>query len=95
MIQFIDDHHADLGKITCHVLPIAPAMLYDHLAKRVDPSPLSDRAVRDGEPKPEIERVFAAPLSVCGEREIWRRMRREGFDIARCTVARLMRCIGI
>jgi putative transposase len=57
--------------------------------------PLSDRAVRDGEPKPEIERVFAAPLSVCGAREIWRQMRREGFDIARCTVARLMRCIGI
>jgi hypothetical protein len=65
MIQFIEDHRADLGKTSCCVLPISPAMLCDHLAKRVDPSPLSDRAGRDGEPKPEIERVFAANLSVC------------------------------
>ena len=38
MFQFIEDHRADLGKTTCRVLPIAPAMLCDHLAKRVDSS---------------------------------------------------------
>jgi hypothetical protein len=65
MIQFIEDHRTYIGNPTCRVLPITPAMLCDHLAKRVDPSRLSDHAVRDGEPKPEIERVFAAPLSVC------------------------------
>jgi putative transposase len=67
-------------------MPIAPATFYDRLAKRVDPSRLSDRAVRDADLKPEIERVFEANLSVCGVREIWRQMRREGFDIARRTV---------
>lgn len=42
------------------MLPIAPASFYDHLAKRADPSRLSDRAKRDAELKPEIEREAAA-----------------------------------
>jgi putative transposase len=87
MIQFIEDHRADLGvEPIRRVLPIAPATFYDRLAKRVDPSRLSDRAVRDADLKPEIERVFEANLSVCGVREIWRQMRSEGFNIARRTV---------
>jgi len=96
MIQFIEDHRADHGvEPICRVLPIAPATFYDHLAKRADPSLLSDRAKRDDELKPEIERVFEENLSVYGVRKIWHQMHREGFDIARCTVARLMRDIGI
>jgi transposase-like protein len=42
----------------CDVLPIAPSTYYDHLAKRADPARLSDRARRDDELRPEIERVF-------------------------------------
>ncbi len=68
---------------------------HDHLAKRADPSRLSDRAKRDEELKPEIERVFEENLSVYGVRKVWHQMRREGFDTARCTVARLMKDIGI
>jgi len=71
------------------MLPIAPATFYDHLAKRADPSLLSDRSVRDAQLKPEIERVFEDNLSVYGVRKVWHQMRREGFEIARCTVARL------
>ncbi|MEV8467577.1 IS3 family transposase, partial [Fluviibacterium sp. DFM31] len=56
---------------------------------------LSDRAKRDEALKPEIERVFEENLSVYGVRKVWHQMRREGFDIARCTVARLMKDIGI
>jgi len=96
MIQFIEDHRADHGvEPICRVLPIAPATFYDHLAKRADPSRLSDRAKRDAELKPEIERVFEENLSIYGVRKVWHQMRREGFDIARCTVARLMKDIGI
>ncbi|QIE43544.1 IS3 family transposase (plasmid) [Rhodobacteraceae bacterium SC52] len=96
MIRFIEDHRADHGvEPICRVLPIAPATFYDHLAKRADPSRLSDRAKRDEDLKPEIERVFEENLSVYGVRKIWHQMRREGFDIARCTVARLMKDIGI
>lgn len=65
------------------------------MAKRVDPSLISDRAKRDEDLKPEIARVFVQNLSVYGVRKIWHQMRREGFDIARCTVARLMKDIGI
>ncbi|WP_300020163.1 IS3 family transposase [uncultured Roseobacter sp.] len=96
MIQFIEDHRGDHGvEPICRVLPIAPSTLYDHLAKRADPSRLSDRAKRDEELKPEIERVFEENLGVYGVRKVWHQMRREGFDIARCTVARLMKDIGI
>jgi transposase InsO family protein len=77
------------------VLPIAPATFYDHLSKRADPSRLSDRARRDEALKPEIERVFEENLSVYGVRKVWHQMRRGGFDIARCTVARLMKDIRI
>ncbi|GIT89314.1 hypothetical protein ROBYS_43300 [Roseobacter sp. OBYS 0001] len=68
---------------------------HDHLAKQADPSRLSDRAKRDEELKPEIRRVFEENLKVYGVRKVWHQMRREGFDIARCTVARLMKDIGI
>ena len=96
MIAFLEDHRADHGvEPICRVLPIAPATFYDHLAKRADPSRLSDRAQRDADLKPEIERVFEENLSVYGVRKVWHQMRREGFDIARCTVARLMKDIGI
>ncbi|WP_439120669.1 IS3 family transposase [Marivita sp.] len=96
MIRFIEDHRANHGvEPICRVLPIAPATFYDHMAKRADPDLLSDRAKRDEELKPEIERVFEENLSVYGVRKVWHQMRREGFDIARCTVARLMKDIGI
>ena len=96
MIRFIEDHRSDHGvEPICRVLPIAPATFYDHMAKRADPDRLSDRAKRDEELKPEIERVFEENLSVYGVRKVWHQMRREGFDIARCTVARLMKDLGL
>jgi transposase InsO family protein len=96
MITFIEDHREDYGvEPICRILPIAPATFYDHLAKRADPLRRSDRAKRDAELKPEIVRVFEENLSVYGVRKIWHQMRREGFGIARCTVARLMKELGI
>ena len=96
MIQFIEDHRDDHGvEPICRVLPIAPATFYDNMAKRADPSRLSDRAKRDAELKPEIERGFEQNLKVYSVRKVWRQMHREGFDIARCAVARLMKDIGI
>ena len=96
MIAFIDDHRGELGvEPICRHLPIAPSTYYDHLAKRADPERLSDRARRDGELCPEIQRVFEANFKVYGVRKVWRQMRREGFDVARCTVERLMKGMGI
>ena len=96
MIAFIDDYRGEPGvEPICKVLPIAPSTYYDQLAKRADPSRLSARAIRDTELRPEIERVFDDNFRVYGVRKVWRQMRREGFDVARCTVARLMKSMGI
>ncbi len=96
MIAFIDDHRDKHGvEPICEVLPIAPATYYDHLAKLAEPARLSDRAKRDADLRPHIQRVFDANWQVYGVRKVWRQLRREGFDVARCTVARLMKAMGI
>ena len=63
--------------------------------QRADPAKLSARAKRDVSLKAEIRRVFAENFAVYGVRKVWRQLRREGFDIARCTVERLMRSMGL
>jgi putative transposase len=92
MIAFIDDHRQVYGvEPICKVLPIAPSTYREHAARRTDPAKLSARAKRDVSLKVEIRRVFAENFEVYGVRKVWRQLRREGFDIARCTVERLMR----
>jgi transposase InsO family protein len=76
-------------------LPIAPSTYFDHQAKRADPNLLSDRAKRDALLLPEIKRVHTAHFEVYGVQKVWRQLGREGFSVARCTVARLMRVNGI
>ncbi len=96
MIAFIDDHRGSLGvEPICDVLPIAPSTYFNHLAKRDDPTKLSARASRDARLRPDIQRVFDANFRVYGVRKVWRQMQREGFDVARCTVGRLMRSMGL
>jgi transposase InsO family protein len=45
--------------------------------------------------KVAVRRVFAENFEVYGVRKVWRQLRREGFDIARCTVERLMRSMDL
>lgn len=45
--------------------------------------------------KPEISRVFKENFEVYGVRKVWRQLKRESVDVARCTVARLMREMGL
>ncbi len=96
MVGFIDAHRNAHGvEPICSVLPIAPSTYYDHLARRADPARRSDRARRDEALRAEIRRVFEQNWRVYGVRKVWRQLRREGFDVARCTVARLMKSMGI
>ena len=96
MIAFIDEHRGDYGvEPICRVLPVAPSTYHEHVAARRDPSRLSARAQRDEALRPEVMRVFAQNFSVYGVRKVWRQMQREGFDVARCTVQRLMRELGL
>jgi putative transposase len=96
MIAFIDDHREAHGvEPICKVLPIAPSTYHEHAAKRADPAKLSARAKRDVALKAETRRVFGENFEVYGVRKVWRQLRREGFDIARCTVERLMRSMDL
>ena len=96
MIAFIDDQRQVYGvEPICKVLPIAPSTYHAHAAKRADPSKLSVRAKKDMALKPEIARVFAENFEVYGVRKVWRQMLRERFAVARCTVERLMRGMGL
>ena len=96
MIAFIDDHRGTHGvEPICKVLPIAPSTYHDHVAKRMNPEKLSVRAKRDLALKPEITRVFKENFEVYGVRKVWRQLKRESVDVARCTVARLMREMGL
>jgi transposase InsO family protein len=96
MISFIDDHRGAHGvEPICKVLPIAPSTYRDHAAKRADPAKLSLRVRQDLALQPEIARVFAANFAVYGARKVWLQLNREGLAVARCTVARLMRDMGL
>ena len=96
MIAFIDEHRAVYGvEPICRVLPIAPSTYHEHAAKRRDPARRSERAKRDEVLKVEVQRVFEENFRVYGVRKIWRQLKREGFEVARCTVARLMRAMGL
>ena len=96
MIAFIDEHRDAYGvEPICRVLPIAPSSYHEQIAQRRDPDRRSARSQRDENLKPEVMRVFAESFGVYGVRKVWRQMQREGFDIARCSVARLMRDLGL
>ena len=96
MIAFIDDHRGAHGvEPICKVLPIAPSTYHAHVAKRRDPAKRSARARQDAALKVEVRRVFDQNFSVYGVRKVWRQLKREGFDVARCTVSRLMRDMGL
>jgi putative transposase len=96
MIAFIDDHSETHGiEPICKVLPIAPSTYHAHVARRADPAKRSARAKRDAALKPEVRRVFDDNFQVYGVRKVWRQLRRENHDVARCTVERLMRDMGL
>jgi putative transposase len=96
MIAFIDEHRAVHGvEPICRVLPIAPSTYHAHAARRADPERLPARARRDAGLKVAIRRVFEENFRVYGVRKVWRQLGREGIGAARCTVARLMRAMGL
>ena len=96
MIAFIDDHREVYGvEPICKVLPIAPSTDHAQAARRADPGKRPARARSDAAPMVEIRRVFEANFCVSGVRKVWRQRGREGTVVARCTVARLMRAMGL
>ena len=96
MIAFIDDHRGAYGvEPICRVLKIAPSSYHTHAARRRRPDTAPPRVQRDAALRVEIRRVFDENFQVYGVRKVWRQLVREGEDVARCTVARLMRRMGL
>jgi transposase InsO family protein len=96
MIAFIDDHRGAYGvEPICRVLKIAPSSYHAHAARRRRPDTAPPRVQRDAALCVEIRRVFDENFQVYGVRKVWRQLVREGEDVARCTVARLMRRMGL
>ena len=96
MIAFIDDHRCvhGVGPI-CRVLGIAPSTFYDFKAVERDPDLASDRARQDRLDMVAIKQAFDGSRGRYGARKVWHQLRREGHDIARCTVERLMKLMEL
>lgn len=97
MIAFIDSHRDNVTdglkwgvEPICEVLQFAPSTYHDN--KKRSPS---QRSLRDEQLKPLIEKVFEDNYRVYGAEKVWEQLQREGVDVARCTVERLMRELGL
>jgi putative transposase len=87
MVSFIDEYRDEYGvEPICTQLPIAPSTYYEHKAREVDPERLPPRVRRDRELSDEIQRVWDENFQVYGARKVWRQLKREQFEVARCTV---------
>lgn len=96
MIAFIEKHRGAFGvEPICRVLQIAPATFHRHAAFARNPELASDCA---GQDEVDIEKIKAAHSKSRGRygaRKVWHQLRRDGHDIVRCAVARLMRLHGL
>lgn len=91
MCAFIDAHRDEHGvEPICRVLQIAPSSYYAHRTRK--PSP---RRRRDAELTEEIRQVHEENYGVYGARKVHAELRRQGHEVARCTVERLMRTAGL
>ena len=91
MIVYIDAHRDEFGvEPICRVLQVAPSTYYAAKTR-----PPSARTIRDEQLKEQIVRVFAANYRCYGVRKVWRQLNQEGVVVARCTVQRLMRALGL
>ena len=96
MVGFINDHRDAYGvEPICAVLPIAPSLYYELRARQRCPDRRPARARRDEALGGHIRRVWRENREVYGVRKVWKQLRREGRPTARCTVARLMRQLGL
>jgi transposase InsO family protein len=96
MVGFIDAHRETYGvEPICAVLPVAPSTYYEQKARQADPRRQPARVQREARLRPEIQRVWQANRRVYGAKKVWKQLNRETIPVARCTVARLMRELGL
>ena len=90
-MSYINGHRDRFGvEPVCGVLQIAPATYYAATVRQP-----SIRAMHDDVLKEQIQRVWTQNRELYGAYKVWRKLRREGWQVARCTVERLMRELGL
>lgn len=96
MMQYIDAHRQAYGvEPICKVLQIAPSGYWRHAARQRDPALRPERARQDERQMPKVQQVWEDNLQVYGADKVWHQLNREGERIARCTVERLMKRLGL
>lgn len=95
-VVFVDQHKERYGvEPICRQIQIAPSSYYEHKARERDPDRLPDRIKRDRALECDIQRVWESNFKVYGANKVWRQLLREDISVARCTVERLMKKLGI
>ena len=96
MIDFIEESREALGvEPICRALQFAPSTYYDRRAIARDPDRASLRAKLDAALSLKIDAAWENNRKLYGARKIWHVLRRDGENVARCTVERLMHTLGI
>jgi len=94
--NFVDLHRDIYGvEPICEVMQIAPSGYRRHAACQRMPELRSARAKQDDTLLPQVEQVWQANMQVYGADKVWKQMNREGTAVARCTVERLMKRLGL
>lgn len=93
---FIDTYRHRLGvEPICRLLQVAPSAYWRYAARQRNPALRSSRALRDEPLSDEIVRIWQANHQVYGAEKVWHQLKRDGRVVARCTVERLMRTLGL
>ena len=96
MVDFIHNNKELYGvEAICRILPIAPSTYYRTLDLADNPEHRAKRDLHDLHHAEQIKRIWKESSGRYGVRKVWQKLKREGYIIARCTVARLMQKLGI
>ena len=96
IVDYIDEHKHEFGvEPICATLSAAGTQIAPSTYYAAKTRPPSARSLRDEQVLVEIRRVHEANYGVYGARKVHAQLRREGLQVARCTVERLMRAAGL
>jgi transposase InsO family protein len=93
LTTFVEEHKDRFPvEVICSVINFPVSTYYAAKKSTVAPS---QRSRRDTELLPLIRDVWAKSKQLYGARKVWKQLQRDGIEVARCTVERLMRIEGI
>lgn len=96
MVDFIQSNNVLYGvEAICKILPIAPSTYYRQLDLTEHPEKHSKRDLHDQHYAEQIKQIWQESAGRYGIRKVWEQMKQDGYSVARCTIARLMKRLDI